>query len=64
MFVTLTSKEQLTLPKEIRDRLNLEAGAIHDFQIRPDNTIAARQGCEFTATFDRGTRKLPGVKVL
>ena len=24
----------------------------------------ARQGCEFTATFDRGTRKLPGVKVL
>jgi predicted nucleic-acid-binding protein len=24
----------------------------------------ARQGCEFTATFDRGLRKLPGVKVL
>ena len=24
----------------------------------------ARQGCEFTATFDRGMRKLPGVKVL
>jgi predicted nucleic-acid-binding protein len=24
----------------------------------------ARQGCEFTATFDRGMRKLPGAKVL
>lgn len=24
----------------------------------------ARQGCEFTATFDRDMRKLPGVKVL
>ena len=24
----------------------------------------ARQGCELTATFDRGMRKLPGVKVL
>jgi predicted nucleic-acid-binding protein len=24
----------------------------------------ARQGCEFTATLDRGMRKLPGVKVL
>ncbi len=24
----------------------------------------ARHGCDFTATFDRGMRKLPGVKVL
>lgn len=24
----------------------------------------AQQGCDFTATFDRGMRKLPGVKVL
>lgn len=24
----------------------------------------ARQGCDFTTTFDRGMRKLPGVKVL
>lgn len=24
----------------------------------------ARKGCEFTATFDRGMRKLPGAKVL
>ena len=24
----------------------------------------ARQGCDFTATFDRGMRKLPGAKIL
>ena len=24
----------------------------------------ARQGCDFTATFDRGMRKLPGVKLI
>ena len=42
MFATLTSKGQLTLPKEIRDRLNLDAGAILDFQIQDDNTINAR----------------------
>ena len=42
MFATLTSKGQLTLPKEIRDRLNLDAGAILDFKIQADNTITAR----------------------
>ncbi len=42
MFATLTSKGQLTLPKEIRDRLHLDAGAILDFQIQADNTITAR----------------------
>jgi AbrB family looped-hinge helix DNA binding protein len=42
MFATLTSKGQLTLPKEIRDRLNLDAGAILDFQIQDNNTITAR----------------------
>ena len=24
----------------------------------------ARRGCDFTATFDRGMRKLPGVRVI
>ena len=43
MFATLTSKGQLTLPKEIRDRLNLDAGAILDSEIQADNTITARQ---------------------
>ena len=42
MFATLTSKGQITLPKEIRDRLGLDAGATLDFQVLPDNTITAR----------------------
>ena len=42
MFATLTSNGQLTLPKEIRDRLKLDAGAILDFQVQADNTITAR----------------------
>ena len=37
MFATRTSKGRLTLPREIRDRLDLDAGAILDFQIQADN---------------------------
>ena len=42
MFATLTSKGQITLPKEIRERLGLDAGSMLDFQILEDNTITAR----------------------
>jgi AbrB family looped-hinge helix DNA binding protein len=42
MFATLTSKGQITLPKEIRERLGLDAGSMLDFQILADNTITAR----------------------
>ena len=42
MLATLTSKGQITLPKEIRDRLGLDAGSMLDFQILSDNTITAR----------------------
>ena len=44
MFAALTSKGQLTLPKEVRVRLNLDAGAILDFQTQADHTITARHG--------------------
>jgi antitoxin PrlF len=43
MYATLTSKGQITLPKEIRERLGLDAGSMLDFQILADNTITARQ---------------------
>ena len=43
MLATLTSKGQITLPKEIRERLGLDAGSMLDFQILADNTITARQ---------------------
>ena len=42
MLATLTTKGQITLPKEIRDRLGLDAGSVLDFQVLPDNTITAR----------------------
>ena len=42
MFATLTSKGQITLPKEIRERLGLDAGSMLDFQILENNTITAR----------------------
>ena len=42
MLATLTSKGQITVPKEIRDRLQLDAGATLDFQLMPDNTIMVR----------------------
>ena len=42
MIATLTSKGQITLPKEIRERLSLDAGAMLDFQILENNTIIAR----------------------
>jgi antitoxin PrlF len=63
MFATLTSKGQLTLPKEIRDRLNLDAGSILDFQIQADNTITARQ-VQPDARRIRGLLKSPHVSPL
>lgn len=42
MLATLTSKGQITLPKEIRDRLGLDAGAQLDFQLQGDDTITVR----------------------
>lgn len=42
MLATLTSKGQVTLPKEIRDALNLDAGAKLDFSIQPDGTLCVR----------------------
>ena len=42
MLATLTSKGQVTLPKAIRDRLQLDAGAKLDFQLMPDDTITVR----------------------
>lgn len=39
---TLTSKGQTTIPKEIRDRLGLQAGDRMTFTLMPDKTVLMR----------------------
>jgi antitoxin PrlF len=63
MFATLTSKGQLTLPKEIRDRLGLDTGSVLDFALQPDNTITAR-AVRPDARRIRGLLKSPHVAAL
>lgn len=63
MIATLTSKGQITLPKEIRERLRLDAGATLDFHLLPDNTITAR-AVKPDARSIRGLLKSPHAKAL
>ncbi len=42
MLATLTSKGQITVPKQIRDALALDAGTTLDFSIQPDGTLMVR----------------------
>jgi antitoxin PrlF len=42
MIATMTSKGQVTLPKEIRSRLGLETGAKLDFVFQEDGTVIIR----------------------
>lgn len=42
MIVTLTSKGQLTLPKAIRDQMQLDAGSKLDFSVQEDGSLRAR----------------------
>ncbi len=42
MLATVTDKGQVTVPKEIRDRLGIEPGIKLDFQIEPDGTLRVR----------------------
>lgn len=42
MLATLTSKGQVTLPKEIRDALKLSSGAKLDFSLQADGSVNVR----------------------
>lgn len=42
MLATVTDKGQVTVPKEIRDRLGIEPGVKLDFQIETDGTLRVR----------------------
>jgi antitoxin PrlF len=63
MFATLTSKGQVTLPKKIRDLLQMDAGTTLDFQVLDDNTITARL-VKPDARRIRGLLKSPHAKAL
>lgn len=42
MLATMTSKGQLTLPKDIRDQLRLKAGSRLDFHVNAEGWLLAR----------------------
>jgi AbrB family looped-hinge helix DNA binding protein len=39
MSTTVTSKGQVTIPKPVRDRLNIKPGSKVDFELAPDGRI-------------------------
>ena len=39
MTVTITSKGQVTIPKKVRDLLQLKAGSAVDFELTPDGRV-------------------------
>lgn len=61
MLATLTSKGQVTLPKEIRDALKLSSGAKLDFSLQPDGSVNVRPMKNSIASLF-GILKRPGGK--
>ena len=60
MLATMTSKGQVTLPKEIRDKLQLDAGSKLDFTLQ-DGTLTMRP-LRRSALSIIGILKRPGQK--
>lgn len=61
---TITSKGQVTIPKQIRDQLQLRTGDRLDFVIQPDGAVAIRKRAlrvsdVFGAFAHRPTRPVP-----
>jgi len=61
MLATLTSKGQVTLPKEIRDALKLDAGTKLDFSLQSDGSVNVRPLKNSVASLF-GILKRPGGK--
>jgi AbrB family looped-hinge helix DNA binding protein len=57
MSTTLTSKGQVTIPKAVRDRLNLKPGSAVDFGLTPDGQVvlskAGKKPAAPKSRFDR-----------
>ena len=63
MLATITSKGQVTVPKNIRDQLNIQAGTQLDFTLNNDGTICVRP-LNRTALSIVGILKRPGQKAV
>ena len=57
MSTTVTRKGQVTIPKPVRDRLNIKPGSQVDFELAPDGRIvlvkAGRKRAAPRSRFDR-----------
>lgn len=63
MLAKLNAKGQVTIPKEIRDRLGLASGSVLEFSMHPDGTLVA-QPVKPDARRIRGLLKSPFVTPL
>ncbi|MEA2980412.1 MAG: antitoxin PrlF [Alphaproteobacteria bacterium] len=54
MSTTVTSKGQVTIPKPIRDRLNIKPGSAVDFELAPDGRIVLTKAGKMPATRPKG----------
>lgn len=63
MITTITSKGQVTLPKAIRDRLNLAPGTLLDFTVDEAGVLTARPVTQKASSL-AGLLKRPGQKAL
>jgi AbrB family looped-hinge helix DNA binding protein len=65
MSTTVTSKGQVTIPKRVRDRLNIKPGNAVDFELAPDGRVvlvkAGRKTTPARSRFERirGTATAP-----
>jgi antitoxin PrlF len=54
MSTTVTSKGQVTIPKPIRDRLNIKPGSAVDFELAPDGRIVLTKAGKKSPTPPKG----------
>jgi antitoxin PrlF len=54
MSTTVTSKGQVTIPKPIRDRLNIKPGSAVDFELAPDGRIVLTNAGKKPTTLPKG----------
>jgi antitoxin PrlF len=60
---TMTSKGQITVPKEVRDALHLEAGTKIQFQVTPNGDILLRPKSWDVSRLKGMVKPPPGVHV-